>query len=153
MPGEQSEGEMSVIICRLVTKQRDDLPDSCTIYDLHIARDTLSETPYEAILRTREPSTPPTSIKASIRFLMSIGTGKKRDASCRVASLTSSLCVTCFRAFMIRTMHAFMMHLVNSIWCEDQIMYARRSDIVAPLQRGPASPGALPRSRPVPRQC
>jgi L-asparagine transporter-like permease len=38
---------------------------------------------------------------------MLIGSGKKRDASCRVVSLTSSLCVMFLWAFIIRIRQAF----------------------------------------------
>ena len=36
-----------------------------------------------------------------------MGSGKKRDASCRVVSPMSSLCVMFLWAFIIRIMHAF----------------------------------------------
>ena len=44
---------------------------------------------------------------------MLIGSGKKRDASCRVVSLMSSLCVMFLWAFIIRIMHAFKNVSVN----------------------------------------
>mmetsp|Transcript_47137 Transcript_47137/g.143270 ORF Transcript_47137/g.143270 Transcript_47137/m.143270 type:complete len:207 (-) Transcript_47137:1803-2423(-) len=42
----------------------------------------------------------------SIRCLISVGEGWKRDVKWRVTSMTSWLCSKCFRLFMIRTMTA-----------------------------------------------
>lgn len=47
-----------------------------------------------------------TSIRPSIRFLMSIGFGWNRGMSCRVTSLIRSLWARCFLSFMILTIHA-----------------------------------------------
>lgn len=42
MPSEQGEKETSVISLSVDNRDDDDLPDSCMIYDLHIAQDTPS---------------------------------------------------------------------------------------------------------------
>jgi hypothetical protein len=42
MPSEQGENETSVISLSADNRDDDDLPDSCMIYDLHIAQDTPS---------------------------------------------------------------------------------------------------------------
>lgn len=41
-PSEQGEKEASVINLSVDNRDDDDLPDSCMIYDLHIAQDTPS---------------------------------------------------------------------------------------------------------------
>ncbi len=42
MPSEQGEKETRVISPSVDNRDDDDLPDSCMIYDLHIAQDTPS---------------------------------------------------------------------------------------------------------------
>lgn len=46
-------------------------------------------------------------MRFSIRFLITAGVGVKRDMSCRMTSLTSSLCPKLFLSFMMRTMQAW----------------------------------------------
>ena len=48
-----------------------------------------------------------TSIRPSIRFLISIGFGWNRGISSRVTSLMRSLWTMCFRSFMTLTIHAY----------------------------------------------
>ena len=42
MPSEQGEAKTSIISLTVDNRGEGDLPDSCMIYDLHIARDTPS---------------------------------------------------------------------------------------------------------------
>lgn len=135
--------------------ENDDLPNSCMIYDLHIAPNTPSGNAAMSVFSptSKLRRTPLTSINASIRFLMPMGSGKKRDASCRVVSLTSSLCVMFLWAFMIRIMHACYAprQSPHPKWRGPKSLYARPSDNDVPLQHDPASPCAPPRSPRAPR--
>lgn len=56
-------------------------------------------------MHTQVPETL-TSMRFSIRFLITAGVGVNRDMSCRMTSLTRSLCPKLFLSFMMRTMQA-----------------------------------------------